>query len=128
MTNQPAIKKVEPSDLGRPQNAKYIATTYLPDYNFMDISQFIAEEMGRWRKAEHEKLSLAQKEIHHILNKLRPRRGNQWYKDNSSRTVSTLCGADVTRMDVSRVTKNTNKSLICDKCLSLYINNDNNKR
>lgn len=37
----------------------------------------------------------------HIRRQLSRKRGSQWYKDKTVRTVSTYCGADVTQWDIN---------------------------
>lgn len=39
--------------------------------------------------------------IYHRRNPLRPRGGNQFYRDRSERAVSTVCGAPVTEYDAA---------------------------
>lgn len=62
----------------------------------------------------------------HIRNKLRPRQGNQFYKDRSIRNVSTLCGAPVTDRDFgprpSRL--DIEREDLCPECKRLYLITD----
>ncbi len=58
----------------------------------------------------------------HVRERLRARRGNQFYLDRSERTPSTLCGADITDRDVMKREARAavrNGWPVCERCLEL---------
>ena len=44
--------------------------------------------------------------IFHVRTQLNARKGSQWYKDRSERTVTTFCGASVTEYDAAWADRN----------------------
>lgn len=69
--------------------------------------------------------------IIHIRPKAKPRKGNQWYRDNSIRETFPLCGAEPTGYDLNRINKNDKEWLrstgreICPICEKIYRDTNN---
>lgn len=58
----------------------------------------------------------------HIRQRLRPRGGNQFYRDRSERTAATMCGAEVTEVDFGfSPTRKTWPATVCAACVEARV-------
>ena len=57
--------------------------------------------------------------VPHIRQRLRPLGGNQFYRDRSERTASTMCGAEVTDVDWAfSPTRKSWPAEVCPECVA----------